>query len=85
MESCQSEGAASISEAANLIENVRLTALRGAEILIAPHQTGGCRSRNPHLMGIIERRVWDERDTNPAAIEGKSRGKFTLREDFDAQ
>ena len=25
----------------NLIENVRITALRGAEILIAPHQTGG--------------------------------------------
>ena len=53
----------------NLIENVRLTALRGAEILIAPHQTGGCRSRNPHLMSVIDRRVWDERDTNPAAIE----------------
>jgi len=53
----------------NLIENVRLTALRGAEVLIAPHQTGAVRSRNPHLMGLIERRVWDERHTNPAAIE----------------
>src|SRR4026209_2249114 len=30
----------------NIIENVRLTALQGAEILIAPHQTGGRRSRN---------------------------------------
>ena len=37
----------------NLIENVRLTALRGAEILIAPHQTGAVRSKNPHLMGLI--------------------------------
>ena len=41
----------------NLIENVRLTALRGAEILIAPHQTGGCRRKNPHLMGVIDRRA----------------------------
>src|SRR5205814_8254977 len=59
----------------NLIETVRLTALQGAEILLAPHQTGGCRSRNPHLMGVIERRVWDERDTNPAAIERELRGE----------
>ena len=59
----------------NLIENVRLTALRGAEILLAPHQTGGCRSRNPHLMGVINRRVWDERHTNPAAIERELRSE----------
>lgn len=58
----------------NIIENVRLTALRGAEILIAPHQTGGCRSRNPHLMGVIDPRIWDERRTNPAAIEQELRG-----------
>ncbi len=58
----------------NLIENVRLTALQGAEVLIAPHQTGAVRSRNPHLMGLIERRVWDERHTNPAAIESEFRG-----------
>ena len=59
----------------NIIENVRLTALRGAEILIAPHQTGGCRSRNPHLMGVIDRRVWDERHANPAAIERELLGE----------
>ncbi|MDP3071794.1 MAG: nitrilase-related carbon-nitrogen hydrolase [Opitutaceae bacterium] len=53
----------------NLIENVRLTALRGAEILIAPHQTGAVRSRNPHLMGLIERVVWDNRHRDPAAIQ----------------
>src|SRR5262249_33207866 len=45
----------------NILENVRLTALHGAEILLAPHQTGGCRSKNPHLMGVIDRRIWDER------------------------
>ena len=53
----------------NLVENVRLTALRGAEILIAPHQTGAVRSRNPHLMGLIERHVWDDRHRDPAAIQ----------------
>ncbi len=53
----------------NLIENVRATALLGAEVLIAPHQTGGCRTRNPHLMGLIDRRIWDERETNPEAIQ----------------
>lgn len=59
----------------NLIENVRLTALHGAEILIAPHQTGGCRSRNPHLMGVIDRRLWDQRHENPAAIEQELRSE----------
>ncbi|MCX6950957.1 MAG: nitrilase family protein [Verrucomicrobia bacterium] len=53
----------------NLIENVRMTALRGADILIAPHQTGAVRSRNPHLMGLIERHVWDQRHADPAAIQ----------------
>jgi predicted amidohydrolase len=53
----------------NLIENVRITALMGAEVLLAPHQTGGCRTRNPHLMGLIERSVWDNRDKDPEAIQ----------------
>ena len=53
----------------NINENVRINALMGAEILLAPHQTGGCSTKNPHLMGLIERRVWDERRENPIAIE----------------
>jgi predicted amidohydrolase len=53
----------------NLVENVRITALAGAEVLLAPHQTGGCRTHNPHLMGLIDRRLWDERAQNPEAIE----------------
>jgi predicted amidohydrolase len=53
----------------NIVENVRIAALRGAEVLLAPHQTGGCRTTNPHLMGVIERRVWDDRHANPEAIE----------------
>jgi predicted amidohydrolase len=52
----------------NIVENVRINALMGAEVLMAPHQTGGCRTRNPRLMGLIERRVWDERDRNPEAM-----------------
>jgi predicted amidohydrolase len=59
----------------NIVENVRVAALRGAEVLLAPHQTGGCRTRNPHLMGVIERRTWDERHTNPEAIERELRGE----------
>jgi predicted amidohydrolase len=58
----------------NLIENVRIAALRGAEILIAPHQTGGVRSRDPNLMGLIDRKLWDNRHNHPEAIEREFRG-----------
>ncbi|HMQ35878.1 MAG TPA: nitrilase-related carbon-nitrogen hydrolase [Chloroflexaceae bacterium] len=58
----------------NLIENGRMTALLGADLVLAPHQTGGCRTRNPHLMGLIERRLWDNRHADPAAIERELRG-----------
>lgn len=58
----------------NLVENVRLTALRGADVLLAPHQTGGVRSRNPHLMGLIDRRLWDHRHADPEPIEREFRG-----------
>jgi predicted amidohydrolase len=57
----------------NIGENVRLTALRGADVLIAPHQTGAVRSRNPHLMGLIDRRLWDNRHVDPEAIEREFR------------
>ena len=58
----------------NIIENVRITALRGAEVLIAPHQTGAVRSRNPNLMGMIDRRLWENRHADPEAIEREFRG-----------
>ncbi len=57
----------------NLVENVRITALRGAEILLAPHQTGAVRSKNPHLMGLIDRRLWDNRQADPESIEREFR------------
>ena len=58
----------------NICENVRITALMGAEILLAPHQTGGCRSTNPHTMGVIDRTLWDNRRNEPRAIEAELRG-----------
>lgn len=53
----------------NIIENVRITALLGAEVLLAPHQTGGCASRSPRAMGLIDPRLWHERSKNPGATE----------------
>jgi N-carbamoylputrescine amidase len=58
----------------NIIENVRITALRGAEILLAPHQTGGCSSINPNTMGLVDRALWDRRDVDAEAIEQELRG-----------
>ncbi len=58
----------------NIVENVRITALMGAEVLLAPHQTGGCRSNNPHIMGLVDRALWDNRDADPEAIEAEFRG-----------
>jgi predicted amidohydrolase len=58
----------------NLGENVRMVALKGAEILLAPHQTGGCKTPSPHCMGLIERSLWDNRNTNPQAIEAEFKG-----------
>ncbi|MBA2479909.1 MAG: acyltransferase [Planctomycetes bacterium] len=58
----------------NIIENPRATALAGARLLIAPHQTGGCRTANPHLLGLIERRLWDDRARDPAALRAEFLG-----------
>ena len=58
----------------NIIENARMTALMGAEILLAPHQTGGCRSRSPRAMGAIDPALWQRRGEHPAAIEAELRG-----------
>ena len=58
----------------NQVENVRITALKGAEVLLAPHQTGGCDSPSPHAMGLVDRALWGDRERNPAAIEEELRG-----------
>jgi len=58
----------------NIIENVRMTALKGADILLAPHQTGGCHSGSPHGMKRIDTALWENRDQDPAAIEAALKG-----------
>jgi len=58
----------------NIGENVRIAALKGAEILLAPHQTGGCKTPSPCCMGLIEKSLWDNRKANPQAIEEEFRG-----------
>jgi predicted amidohydrolase len=58
----------------NIGENVRVTALRGAEVLLAPHQTGGCDSPDPHTIGLVDRALWENRHADPAAIEAELRG-----------
>ncbi len=58
----------------NLGENVRISALKGAEILLAPHQTGGCKTPSPCCMGVIEKSLWHNRKTNPQAIEAELKG-----------
>ncbi len=58
----------------NLGENVRINALRGVEVLIAPHQTGGCATPSPRCMGAIDVSLWENREANPEAIEAEFRG-----------
>ncbi len=58
----------------NLGENVRIVALQGAELLLSPHQTGGCRTPSPHCMGPIDTSLWDKRRAEPEAIEAEFRG-----------
>jgi predicted amidohydrolase len=58
----------------NLGENVRITALKGAEVLLAPHQTGGCNTPSPRCMGSIDVALWENRANDPAAIEAEFNG-----------
>ena len=55
----------------NIIENGRATALLGAEILLAPHQTGGCNSVSPHGMKPVDQKIWARRKEDPAACEAE--------------
>jgi predicted amidohydrolase len=52
----------------NIVENVRITALLGAEVLLAPHQTGGCNSISPHGMKPVNQQLWTRRHESPAAM-----------------
>lgn len=58
----------------NIVENARATALMGADILLAPHQTGGCDSKSPFAMGRIDPELWINRFADPAAIKAECQG-----------
>jgi predicted amidohydrolase len=58
----------------NIIENGRVMALMGVDLLMAPHQTGGCASNDPNIMGRIDRSLWDRREIDPETIEAELKG-----------
>ncbi|MBN1809848.1 MAG: nitrilase family protein [Planctomycetes bacterium] len=58
----------------NIIENARMTALLGADIIMAPHQTGGCNLKDPNSMGLVDRAKWDNREADPEAVEEELKG-----------
>lgn len=58
----------------NIVENARATALLGAEVLLAPHQTGGCDSLSPRGMKPIDPALWARRREDPTAIQAELRG-----------
>jgi len=59
----------------NIIENARATALLGAEILLAPHQTGGCNSVSPKAMKPVDPAIWARRKEDPGACEAELCGR----------
>ena len=57
----------------NIVENVRAVALSGAQILFAPHVTGGTLSPMPGR-GFIEERLWENRHNDPVSIRKELNG-----------
>lgn len=58
----------------NIGENVRINALKGAELLLAPHQTGGCETPSPRCMGVVDRSLWENRLEDPDALRRELMG-----------
>jgi predicted amidohydrolase len=58
----------------NIQENVRMTRLLGADVIMAPHQTGGCELKNPNVMGRVEKALWDNRKQDRRKIQEEFRG-----------
>lgn len=59
----------------NLIENARANALLGADILLAPHQTGGTNSRSPQSMKPIPMTLWENRHHDPQSLQEAFQGE----------
>ena len=58
----------------NIVENARIMGLKGVDVLLAPHQTGGTNSRSPHGMKRIDTALWDKRHIDPEPIETEFKG-----------
>jgi predicted amidohydrolase len=57
----------------NLVENPRIAALKGAEVIFAPHVTGGLPSSMPGR-GLIDKRLWENRDRDPVSLRMEFEG-----------
>lgn len=57
----------------NVVENVRATALMGAEILFAPHVTMCTPSTRPGA-GFVDPALWDRRDVDPTSLRAEFDG-----------
>jgi predicted amidohydrolase len=51
----------------NLVENPRIATLKGAEVIFAPHVTGGLPGSMPGR-GTIDRRLWENRQRDPVPL-----------------
>ncbi|MCK9286375.1 MAG: nitrilase family protein [Sphaerochaetaceae bacterium] len=58
----------------NIVENVRITALMGAQVLLAPHQTGGCNSASPKGMKPIDVKLWEQRKDKSDELRAECQG-----------
>jgi predicted amidohydrolase len=57
----------------NLPENVRITAMLGAEIIFMPHVTACLPSAMPGR-GLVDRRLWENRERDPVRLRQEFRG-----------
>jgi predicted amidohydrolase len=57
----------------NLIENVRITTLMGAEVIFMPHVTCGLPSPMPGR-GLVDKRLWENRDRDPVSLRQEFMG-----------
>ena len=57
----------------NLVENVRMTALMGAEIIFMPHVTGCLPSVMPGR-GLVDPQLWENREQDPVALRMELNG-----------
>lgn len=57
----------------NLVENPRIAALKGAEVVFAPHVTCGLPSPMPGR-GTIDRKLWEDRQRDPVPLRMEFEG-----------